>query len=264
MKSFRYIKYPSNDALVAKTMAASTTSLKSIARPRGAALIMAMLITLVLSGLGLIALHAVNDTTWKTANYRSRQQASQVSDSVANLAVYRLGDAGNSYVQFMHKAFDKERKLATVGSANANITNSDLLRRGPYLIFAQSPETGSTEHNINYLFTGKDADSNTVSGGIFDDSAKPSDRASSFSDNGTTSPLKVNYRFIIRDELDGPPAIGFDRSHCFKKVTVASHSHITPKSAVAESDRAWNSKTNNASNRNMIETMIGPIPCGEK
>lgn len=261
MKSFRYKNKSSNPAPGTKT--APTNHLHALARPRGAALVMAMLITLVLSGLGLIAMHSVNDTTWKTANYRSRQQASQVSDAVANLAVYRLGDAGNSYIQFMHKAFDKEREAAGLASATSQ-AKADLLRRGPYLIFADTPAENSTEHNINYLFTGQDDDDNTVTGGIFDDAAKPSDRASSFSDKATNSSLKVDYRFIIRDELDGPPATGFDRSHCFKKITVASQSRVSANSSVPEEDRAWSSKTMNAANRNMIEAMVGPVPCGEK
>ncbi len=271
MKSFRYKNMFSTQAQVAKTMNRPTNNLPAnnrpaLARPRGAALVTAMLITLVLSGLGLIALHSVNDTTWKTANYRSRQQASQVSDSIANLAVYRLGDAGNTYVQYMHKAFDKETGVAPgySGSVITSATKSDMMRRGPYVIFARTPAENSSEHSINYLFTGQDENDATVTGGIFDDAAKPSDRAASFGDNTSGSPLKVDYRFIIRDELDGPPATGFDRTHCFKKVTVASHSHIAPSFTTPDDERAWSAKVTNAAARNMVEIMVGPIPCGEK
>lgn len=234
--------------------------------PRGAALITAMLITLVLSGLGLIALHSVNESAWKSANYRSRQQASQVSDSLAAMAVYRMGESGNSYIESMDRALELELTASLALSAedesDIHKRRTSLIQRGPYRIFAKNPDEDTDlpqELSTNYLFNITDSESNTFVGGLF---FNAQDSENSFETNDTN--VNVDYSFIVRDPLDGPPAAGFDRSHCFKKVTIASHGLIAPNQPAGESGPTWVGRTNVAMNRNMVETMIGPIPCGSR
>ncbi|MBA2660734.1 MAG: hypothetical protein H0U74_00440 [Bradymonadaceae bacterium] len=208
---------------------------------RGAALITALLVMLVLSGLGIVALNSVNDSVWKSGNHRIRQQSNQLSDSVANLAIYRLSDHGQSYLDSMQSA------LATELSAKTDAQERhDLVRRGGYRIFTKIPPTaaGSSVLSMEHLFP--------MGKGIFHNATT----AKSFEDQ--VGGLPTNYEFIIRDPLDGPPAPGFDRSHCFKKVTVAAHGQVGNPS------ENWDVRHNVAMSRNVIEAMVGPVPCGTK
>lgn len=252
MKSF-----PHNILLFLKACMTRTGWRRATARPpRGAALVTAMLVTLVLSGLALIVLHSVNDNAWKTASFRSRQQASQVSDSVVNLAVYRVGEAGNTYVEAINNTLKEEMAGNSLDSSSGGAINKEaLLRRGGYRIFSRLPDLTTRELSISHLLTGKArVSSDPEPLGIFDDDQT----FGSFALEAENNPLVVDYRFIIRDMLDGPRAPGYDGAYCFKKLTIASSGQVAPKANGEE----WSNRTFRATNRNIAETMVGPVPCG--
>jgi hypothetical protein len=208
-----------------------------MSKPRGAALILAMLVMLVLSGLGLIALYSVTDSVWQSGSYRARTQANLFSDSVLTFALYRAGDRAPEELRKL--AYETEKRFEAAGNDQAQRVAA--LQRGGYHISSSSGD-GAGQTNLSNLFEG---------GFFAADSA-----------GGTTSFEKTPnspsaYRYIIRDPMEGPSVEGYSSNFCFKKVTLASQARI------GDFD-ANDSRNVVALGSNLVESWIGPVNCGSR
>lgn len=210
---------------------------------RGSAVIMAMLIMLVLSAMGVIAMRSVTESVWQSGNHRTRNQAMLFADAVANLAAVRAGNNANAYIGMLRESTSRDLTAArALGAAGTGLAQSSL-RRGGFQIF--SP-TGSkpNEASLQSLFEGN--------AGMF-----TNDKATRGSFESDVA-MPTDFRFIVRDPIDGPPAPGYSSRYCFKKVSIASEVRIGKDDA----GQKWDSRSNRASSRNLLEALIGPVDCG--
>lgn len=195
---------------------------------RGAALIIALLVMLVLSAMGLVALRATSEGAWTAASHRMQSQSTAFSDSVVQFGTERTGLRAQSVYDVMRQRADRDMRLAADDSI-------DALRRGGYVVYvADNPEGGQASL----------------------DEEIPSGRLLETGDlRGIETEMNVRYRFIVRDPIVGPPAVGFGENYCFNRVTVASEALVA--SGEGRSRRGRMSMSRHAS-----EAFIGPIECG--
>ncbi|TXD35437.1 hypothetical protein FRC98_16615 [Lujinxingia vulgaris] len=204
---------------------------------RGAALVVVLLVILVLTGLGMVALDSTTEGVWLSASHRSRAQATVFSDAVVQFGLYRAGARAPSYSEMLKAR--AEADLSSLGSEDERV---GAIRRGGYQIFSPEENPGGGQATLR---------------GVLPD-GKLIDSASTGSlENDSTNP--VSFRFIVRDPLDGPPAPGYSGEFCFKKVTIASEA-ILGDVPEADTDR----RRQRALGRHSTEAMIGPIDCGSR
>jgi hypothetical protein len=204
-------------------------------RRRGAALVLAMLVMLVLSGLALVALYSVTDSVWQSGSYRARTQAELFSDGVLTFALYRAGEQAPEELNKM--SFFSQRELAEMDPAD----RAQALRRGGYHISTTGGD-GSTKTNLSEVF----------SDGFF---APDVPTGSKSLETAPGSP--VAYRYIMRDPLDGRTAEGFSRNFCYKKVALASQARV---GNFAQTD----ARSVVSMGSHLVETLLGPVDCGSR
>lgn len=205
-----------------------------LCKPRGAALILAMLVMLVLSGLGLIALYSVTDSVWQSGSYRARAQAQLFSDGVLTFALFRSGDQAPEELRKVSFQTEREFKLGD------DAERFDSLRRGGYHISTTAGDN-STQTNLTALFEN----------GFF----APDGTGTKSFEEAPGSPTA--YRYIIRDPMEGPSVEGYSRNFCFKKVSIASQARIGEFSQ-------GDSRSVVALGSNLAEAWLGPVDCGSR
>ena len=195
---------------------------------RGAALIIALLVMLVLSALGLVALRATSEGAWVAASHRMNSQSAAFSDSVVQFGTERTGFRAQSVYSLMQQRVNREMRLSGDDSV-------DALRRGGYVVYvAGDPEDGQA----------------SLEGEL------PGGRLLEVGElRGLETELAVRYRYIVRDPLVGPPAPGFGENFCFNRVTVASETVVAVGDGGTRRGRM-------SMSRHASEAFVGPIECG--
>ncbi len=209
-----------------------------VGRRRGSALILTMLILLVLSALGMMALRSVSQSVQQSGAYRVRTQADGMSEAAVEYASAQAGNDAKTFWSMMNSAQGNASREA-IDADSSLADRKSLTRRGAFLELTQRPGTGTDiETDFEHLDT-TDTETGLLGSGSFE-----------------AAEDHTQFSVIIRDPLDGPPAPGYGEQYCFKKVTIAS------RALVGQPDRDWTGSGMMAESRHGMETFIGPIECG--
>lgn len=223
---------------------------------RGAALIAALMLSMVLSAVGVMALQSTMRSLNMSGNYRLRMQAQTASDSAVQFVSQRVGNKASVYWRFMA---EKQRKDAlntgALGDARASIA------RGAYMVV--DPNSFNTGANPTLSAP-------SVSGetGLF----STTDDVSKSHESGRTA-QNAYFQVVLRDPIEGPSAPGSDGRFCFKKVTFFSQyvygefirtNNSEGFESITSDSRDWARPAMSALGRNGLEGMIGPIECGSR
>ncbi|RAL25068.1 hypothetical protein DL240_02310 [Lujinxingia litoralis] len=204
---------------------------------RGAALVVVLLVILVLTGLGMVALDSTTEGVWLSSSHRTRAQATVYSDAVVQFGMYRAGVRAPSYAEML-----KARAEVDLDALNSEDERIGAIRRGGYQIFTPEADPGGGQATLSDVLT---------SGQLIG--------AGSETSLEEDSEMPVAFRYIVRDPVDGPPAPGYSGQFCFKKVTIASEA-VLGDVPEAEADR----RRQRAMGRHSSEAMMGPIDCGSR
>ena len=223
-------------------------------QPRGSALILVVLLTLILSATAIVALRDVARTVHHSAVYRTRTQAQLTSSAAAQLYARRAGDNAHSMVDAMQKSvYGKEGSDENVlgGAGSVDTTSVSFTQRRKILevtgghIEVQAEDLGG--QLLPHQASGYDGTAAHPESGLF---------RSSSSERTFESRYPAQWRVIVRDLLDGFPAVGYSSHYCFKKATVAAEARV------GEPDPDWSVSNNVAVSRTGVETLLGPVECG--
>lgn len=197
-----------------------------IGNERGAALIVAILVMLVLSAMGMVAVRASMESVWTSASHRMASQANSFSDATVQYGMMRSGRNAATVYEFLRRRSDFDMGQATNDDAAE-------LRRGGYVIYIKGEAEDGQVSMDDFLAGGRLLESDVVT--------------------GLESELDVAFRFIVRDPIVGPPAPGFGENYCFNRVTIASEAVVG-----TEEGR----RRQRAMGRHASEAFIGPVECG--
>lgn len=210
--------------------------------PHGSALILTMLILLVLTGLGMTAMHSVGHSLRQSSAYRVRAQASGLANAAVLYTSTQAGKHAQNYWSEMNR-FQNDRFRTSSGSRIANA------QRGAYLMLSQDNRSGGSR-----AFTDIDVGGET---GLLAAGNSSSASIPSFeSDHRGTGVSQ--FTSVVRDPMDGPGAPGAGENSCFKRVTVAS------QAVVGDPVKSRKGVGSLGNKRAVIETYIGPVDCGAR
>ncbi len=161
-------------------------------RPQGAALIAVLLLTLVLSAIGLMAMQNTFHSMNLAGNFRLRRQAMEASNAATVFVATRVGDRPNKYLGDLN---------ASTATAYGQSTRRNDIRSGGATLFDKAAFGGISG-----------------GGGLFEDPAIPESKSFESDDSVGTSDFSV----IIRDRVQGPPSPGMPEGCTAKKLFVAS------------------------------------------
>lgn len=215
-------------------------------KPRGSALILTLLVLLVLTGLGMTAMHSVGRSLKQSGAYRVRAQAS----GLANAAVLYTSHQAGKHAQNYWSEMNREQNVAFGTPGTTTGSRIEQARRGAYLELTQEPSGSGARRAF------KDIDIPGETGLL----AAGSDSGLSIHSFETDSRGSGISQFtsVIRDPIDGPAAPGAGESSCYKRVTVASRAMLGDPSASGLAAGVRGTK------RAAVETYIGPIDCGAR
>ncbi len=213
---------------------------------RGAALVLALLIMLVLSGLGLVAMKATTDSTTMAGMQRLQTQTMALSDGINQLGTARSGRQASAYHAQMTSQAGGVMG-ADIQDADERHSQDGFLRRGGYVLF--SSDSGDVGNNSANFSMGAGAGGKVLDGEHF--GAVASDDA-----------YDTSYQYIVRDPVLGPRAPGFGDEYCFIRVTIGSRADIgTANFDDDNADADARAQRNRALGRNVSHSMIGPVEC---
>lgn len=207
---------------------------------RGAALVVALLVMLVLSALGLVAMKSANESNWMAGTHRIGAQANTFSDSVTQYALLRSGLRAASLHELLRRRANSELRK----KQGDDVAQRAALRRGGYQFFVpdQTPSKGEVSL-YEELGEGKLLTSSTLKGVETDPMLNP------------------KFQFVVRDPIQGPRAPGYGDQFCFTRVTIASEA--TFARGEDESQRKSRRRLRSMS-RHAADAFIGPIECGAR
>lgn len=216
-----------------------------LARERGSALILTILILLVLSGLGMVALRNVASSVQQSGAYRVRAQADTFSEAAVDYASIYAGNSAERLYEDMQLAQagrinDPDNDTSTNKTATAGVRAS-MGRVGPHLVLHQRP-------GEKIQFGDLDTKSDTVTGLVSGGSANSFEHV----EKG------AEFSVVFRNPIDGPAIPGYDSECRYKKVTIAS------RGRVGKPDKKWEGANMFGEKRHGIEVFIGPINCGQQ
>lgn len=210
-------------------------------RQHGSALILTMLILLVLTGLGMVAMHDVHRSVRQSGTYRVRTQAAGLSEAALNYTAFQTSESADKFWDMMNKP--QSHAIGSTTDSTARLSNA---RRGAYIKMQQQAGASSGQ-----AFPGL---SDATETGLLTDGSHPSVESGFISPSESIA--KSKFAVVIRDPIDGPPAPGYGDGWCYKKVLIAS------RAMVGEPSADWSGSGMVADKRNAIETYIGPVQCG--
>jgi hypothetical protein len=186
-------------------------------------LIIAILVMLVLSALGMVALRSANESNWLSGTYRVQSQSNSYSDAVVQYGLMRSGQRADSLDQLLTNRSDID---LLGGGTTSNV------RRGGYQIF--SPKADPADGVVTLH-------PDLGDGGLI-----------------ATPELEVEYSYIVRDPMPGPPAPGYDDRYCFLGVSIGSEAIMGRGSEAEEMQR----RRLRSMGRHVSDSFIGPVECG--
>lgn len=202
----------------------------------GSALILVMLILLVLTAVGMVALRDVARTVQQSGVYRVRAQSETFTGSVSEFVSERAGTYAKDYWNEMQKGLENDMGVATGTERDA--------RNDMGAMMTLSQDTGSTGE------MGMLGNSTAETGLFYEDSV--SKASFEQAPNEDTHDFSV----ILRDPMDGIPVPGYSSQFCFKKITIATDA------TVGQADDEWKKANMVASTQSGSEVLIGPLDCG--
>ena len=197
---------------------------------RGAALILAILVMLVLSGLGLVALKAASSTTMTSGMHRLMADTLTDSDGVMSMAVTRSGREAQT---LRRELFDgSSQGVEELLSADSGADPLAATRRGGIIEYVaqDDPLDGS------------------------DGYTRPLGMEMNLADMGSD-----RVRYVVRDPVMGPRAEGYGDEFCFTLVTVGSQATMGGLDSDAQARER--SRSRSSSSRHMVRAMVGPADC---
>lgn len=198
-----------------------------LTNPRGAALVLALLVMLVLSGLALVAMEATTTSSQLAGTHRLAVQTDSISNAINELGVLRSGRQAGQYYAELQDRFEPG--------------NADEARRGGFIIFSSSATGDQVQLQVG------------ADGGSFLDGA--------YETVETDPAFETDYRYIVRDATLGPRAEGFGDEFCFIRVTVGSDADVESTGYDEAADADERLRQARALGRNVSQAMIGPIEC---
>ncbi len=216
---------------------------------RGAALIAALMLTLVLSALGFVAVKTTTRSMSQTSNYKIRSQAGVASESALLFTTDRVGQKPSQYWDFMRARAERQQ----------GVTNSarDDIARGAYMVVTRAQYTGTN----NALMT-PDGSNET---GLFTTS-----NPTHGSMESANSAQHTEFRVILRDPIEGPPMEGMQQNSgagggtlCHKKIALISEYryNTSTRSGLSNTNNTWARASAAGLGRHYQETIIGPVLC---
>ena len=222
-------------------------------KQQGAALVLTLLIMLVLSALGLVAMRATNDSAAFTSMQRLHSQAKSLSEGTLQLGVMRSGSQASAYRQQLQSMAGQN-----IAPNDSEVGNADSLRRrGGYLRFTTDYEFEEDEGVVTFSGLSQAdraiQDANGPVTNFFDG-------RSGFVD-AVEAERDASYSYIVRDMTLGPRVEGFGDEFCFVIVTIGSRSNIGNVDLSGGLDASERARRPQALGRNLKRTMIGPVEC---
>jgi Tfp pilus assembly protein PilX len=220
--------------------------------PRGAALMAALMMTLVLSGIGMVVMQSTMQSMRMSGNYKMRKQANAGAEAAVLYTSNLVGDQASTFWRGM----ESSTQTATNGGTFA--ANQEAIGRGGAMIVsnADQPNAGVP---VMKVFQSALANGET---GLFTNTAGALGSFEQKTSNGNV--LNSNtFRVVLRDPVEGPPAPGYSERFCFKKIYFASATQYGALNALEATD--WTKPPLTvATARNGMEGFIGPIECGAR
>ncbi len=225
---------------------------------QGSALILVVLLTLVLSAMSVVALRDIARTTSATSVYRTRTQAQMASDASVRIFTNFAGRQADQLFQAglasMHDdgasvegSFGSSTDIGIDIDNDGNVTWEEERRtlavRGPVLILDDELLTSDCGGSCEQMLTSPGGDET----GLF---------RNNVTDLTFESQRTTDWSIVMRDFVDGYPAVGYGEGYCFKKALSASQARV------GEVDQNWNNANNVGFSRHGMDTMLGPVPCG--
>jgi Tfp pilus assembly protein PilX len=215
-------------------------------RPRGSALILTLLILLVLTGLGMTALHSVGRSLHQSGAYRVRTQAAGLANAAVVYTAAQVGQNAEHYLKDL-----TQTQAADFASLSA-ASSLKAAQRGAYITLTQDPSAAATELAFPDIVAGNET-------GLLAAGTASGATVSSFEGGiGSGSAPASRFSIIIRDLIEGPPVPGYGRKFCFMKVTIAG------RALVGNPGEGWEGAGMVGSKRAAVETYIGPWSCGAR
>jgi Tfp pilus assembly protein PilX len=221
--------------------------------PRGAALMAALLMTLVLSGVGLVVMQSTMQSMKMSGNYKMRKQANAGAEAAVLYTSNMVGDQASTFWRGMESA----TQTATSNGGDF-VANQAIIGRGGAMIVSNADQPSATVP-VMKVFQGAVTNGET---GLFTDTAG---NARSFEQKTASGNATGNntFRVVLRDPVEGPPAPGYSGRFCFKKIYFASATQYGALNGAEATD--WTKPPLTiATARNGMEGFIGPIECGAR
>jgi hypothetical protein len=203
---------------------------------QGSALILTMLILLVLTAVGMVALRDVARTVQQSGVYRVRTQSETFTEAVSEFISKRAGDNAEGYWKKMESDFDGQM---------GGLSGTDRLARNDMGAMMQLSQDTADTGPLGVL------GASTEETGLFYEDSVGKASFEQAPNEGTQ-----NFRVILRDPMDGIPVPGYSDKYCFKKVTIAT------ESTVGQADPEWTRANMVATSQSGAEVLIGPMDCG--
>jgi hypothetical protein len=232
-------------------------------RPRGSALILVVLLTLILAATSIVALRDVARSTRGSAVYRTRAQAQLTSDGASRTYADWLGryagtlikgikkgergeenDGSDDWTDVFGGRHDGAIDLDGDGTASFEERKRSLAVRGPVLVFTDDELGEDCPAPCTQLLVNSGVVAGDDETGLF-----------RTDDGETTFETRRNsqFRVVTRDLVDGPPAPWYGEGTCYKKALVAADAQV----GLVDPD--WSKSNNVASSRHGIEAFVGPV-----
>jgi hypothetical protein len=231
-------------------------------QPRGAALMAALLLSLVLSGVGIVVMQNTMLSMRMSGNYKMRKQASAAAEAAVLVTSNMVGNQASSFWRGM--STDQQNMLtgnSTQGGMGTGAPGLDArvtsLERGGAMILTSNPNLQAQNPNIAVPVFTMMQQAAAGETGLFQNQT-----GAIRSHEQLTAGANNSFNVILRDPVEGPPASGFSQGFCFKKVYFASQALY---GAQPEDANSWQiAPLATASGRNAVEGFIGPIECGAR
>ncbi|MEC9442086.1 MAG: pilus assembly PilX N-terminal domain-containing protein [Myxococcota bacterium] len=216
-----------------KGMRTTTALRRTMKKRQGAALVAVLLLTMVLSGIGLLAVQNTFNSMQLAGNHRLRRQALETANAGLLYVSAEVSANPGSYYKRMAKepALDPDNFEFTKDYVQTNLLTT----------------TGNST-------------------GLFEDPNDPS--VKSF--EGDESLGTIDFDVLIRDSTDGPPPPGSQQNSsygeaafCTKQVFLASRSRYDAleRNAGLQTEGNWDRPARAASSMVGMGAWMGPIPC---
>lgn len=207
--------------------------------PRGAALVAVLLLTMVLSAIGVIAVQNTFNSLRLSGNYRLRRQAQETADAALSFESVFAGEYPSDRLGRLETDLNLKMGAAPVPD------RVKLIERGGSLVMKQSDYA-----SLGLLSTGGEES------GLFNNASN----ASHDSDDGNG---KVSFDVVIRDPAEGPPVEGSDGAFCKRRVYIGSRATYDDleRTGTTQNTDNWKRPARAATGLLGMEAWIGPVPC---